>query len=1073
MWLLALVLSVTTMSAQQYTLRGTVQDKDGEPLIGASVIVQHSKTGVSTDMDGRFAVKAKKGETLTVSYIGYTTQTIRIAGQNDITVTLSEDTGLLEEVVVVGYGTVRKKDLTGAVTQINPDKLADQNPNTVQDVLRGTAGLQVGMDTSAQGGGTLQLRGQNSVYTSGDHNSPLIILDGMDFYGTLSEINPDDIAQIDVLKDASAAAVYGARAASGVIIITTKKGKAGKPVITASANIGMSRRTNFRKVYSADEVMSFREAYYKDIKSYGRNPETGKYEYYQAVDKNGNLAYQPGYFDHYNNLSQYGITQEQWLGYTTNTDMSLDEVYARRLGLHESEEVLSNYLLGRTYNWADDAFRTGFNQDYNASMSGATERINYYMSFGFLKNEGAVKGDDYRSVRANIKLNGKVTKWLEVGSNINFQDRSDDSQPADWGSSLRNSPYASKYNEDGSLAQYPMSVQSKRGYNYDFEKQYYDLEKGWMILNTIFNAKVTLPLGITYQFNIAPRYQYYYNRKFTSSEKPDASKTETGVNRDWGKRFDWSLNNIITWDYTIAKDHHFILTLVQEAEERRMWSDDKQAYNILPSDALGFHNTSNATMANSKFSTTDTHSTADALMARLFYAYDNRYLLTATLRRDGYSAFGQNYPHATFPSVALGWNFTQEKFWNWQGMTSGKLRVSWGKNGNRSLADEYMALANLGSGVGATMGYLGANGQVLTDMKYLSYDRLANPYLQWEKTESLNVGLDFGFLNDRITGSIDWYDKKTHDMIMYKALPDFSGFSQIATNLGEVSNKGVEVALNTVNIRNKSLVWTTTATFAYNRNRINHLYYENEDILDANGNVIGQKEMDDTSNNWFIGKPIGEIWNYKFEGIWQEEEYEEAARSGQRPGDPKIANIYTADDIVNADGTITPVYNDKDKVFLGTTTPPVIWTLRNQFVLWDKLDIACSIYSYMGHKRTSTDYLNRVNFNNLMTYAFNHYRHEYWTSENRSNEYARWEAMGPKGCESPVKVHNANFIRLDNISLGYTLPTKWTRKWQIEKVRLSASVRNVAVWAQDWEYGDPETGNIAKRDYNFGVQVTF
>lgn len=428
--LAALLIGVVQAMAQEFILKGTVSDPQGEPLTGATVQVVNTSKAVATDIDGNFAIGVNPGQHVKINYVGFKPADITAnPADNPLKVTLEEDVAKLEEVVVIGYGSVHKKDLTGAVVQVNPAKLADQNPGTVADLLRGTAGLQVGYDTSAKGGGSLLIRGVNSVGTS---SSPLIILDGMIFYGELSEINPDDIAQIDVLKDASAAAVYGASAAGGVILITTNKGKMGKPVITVSGNWGFSRRTGFRKVYGPDNWMANREVYYKD-QTYGVNPETGAYEYYQLRDKNGKLVYPTGYFDHFDNIGKYGIDLDTWLGYTTNTDMTPEEVYARRLNLHEAEGALANYLAGRTYDWASDGFRTGFNQDYNASVSGATERADYYVSFGYLKNEGVVRGDDYHAARVSMKINTEVTPWLRIGAQANFQDRSDDSNPADWG----------------------------------------------------------------------------------------------------------------------------------------------------------------------------------------------------------------------------------------------------------------------------------------------------------------------------------------------------------------------------------------------------------------------------------------------------------------------------------------------------------------------------------------------------------------------------------------------------------------------------------------------------------------
>ncbi len=1077
LFLFALLLTtVASISAQEINVKGVVKDAAGEPIIGANVVQEGTTKGTITDLDGNFSMNVSPNGVLVVRYVGYITQDVPVGGKTFLNITMKEDAKMLDEVVVVGYGTMRKKDLTGSIVQIRPDKMANESPRNVQDLLRGTPGLQIGMDASAKGGGSMQLRGQRSVYTGGDHNAPLIILDGMMFYGELSEINPDDIGQIDILKDASAASIYGAKAASGVIIITTKKGKMGKPTINVSANIGINTKSAYRKVYDAAGYMKYREDWYK-TPTYGLNAATGNYEAYAATDSKGNLVKQPGYYDHPSNLGQWGLSQNQWSEYTQNEagESSLS-IYAKRLGLEDA--VLRNYLNGSSFDWYNHTFRTGINQDYNASVSGASDRMSYYMSVGYLKNEGAVKGNDYNSIRANLKVEGKVTKWLEIGANVNFQDRSDGDIQVGLGTNywdqnqIRNSPFSNYREEDGTVSQYPMGTTVKRGYSYDFERQYMNLEKGYTVLNTIFNAKVTLPWGISYNFNISPRFQWFHNRYFTSAEMPDSNPLGRGVDREHAKNFDWSLNNMLTWDYTFAKKHHVILTLVQEAEERRFWSDKINARDIQPSDALGFHNTQNGTKEASGFSTNDTHQTADALLARLFYSYDDRYMITGSVRRDGYSAFGSTNPYATFPSVAAAWSFTNENFFKWKPMSSGKLRMSWGKNGNRSLEDPYVSLANLGTGTGSTMEYIDASGKVV-NYKYLGVDRLANPNLQWEKTSSFNVGLDFGFFEDRLSGSIEYYTMKTHDMIMGQRLPAFCGFGSITTNLGEVQNKGIEVTLNSINIMNRNFEWRTSLGFSYNKNEIKHLYYEYEDVLDAAGNVIGSKEMDDKTNGWFIGQPIGVIWDYRVDGIWQANEIEEAKRHGQVPGDPKVANVYTEDDIVNADGSITPVYNDNDKVFLGKTAPPVHWSFRNDFTIMKNIDFSFTFYAYMGHKSLSGYYLNNDNSGSMITYQMNTFEKEYWTPDNASNKYARLNATGPVGATGAQRLHNRSFIRLDNISIGYIFPKAWISKLDIQNVKVYGSIRNVFTWKKDWEYGDPETGNLATRTFNLGINLTF
>jgi TonB-linked SusC/RagA family outer membrane protein len=1071
------------------TITGKVTDKNGESLIGVSVKVKGTPVGTITDVKGSFSLNnVSPSSVLVFSYIGMNNQEIKVGTQTLLNVKLEDNSVNMGEVVVVGYGTMRKKDLTGSVVQINPNKIADQNPGTVQDILRGTPGLQIGYDASAKGSGaSIVLRGENSL---GTKPSPLIILDGMAFYGELSEINPDDIGQIDVLKDASSTAIYGAKAAAGVIIITTKKGKVGKPVINVSANLAVNSKSAFRDYFNASDYMRYREDWYMMNYTYGKGAD-GLYGYYQAVDsKTGLLAYPAGYFNNPNSVAD----QAAWAstigksGIGPTAGESNLSLYARRLEMNNSKLVFDNFLAGNTYDWNDATFRTGLNQDYNASISGATDRINYYMSFGYLNNEGAVQGNSYRAYRSNLKLNAKVTNWLELGANVNFQDRTDGDIQVSLGSNywdanmLRNSPYASMYTADGGYEQYPMGGKTtKGGYNYYFDRQYYNLEKGYTVLNTIFNAKITLPLGFSYQFNITPRYQWFNDRYFMSAALPDASASSRGVNRGNGKNFDLNLNNTLIWDKTFKDIHHFTVTLVQEAEEHRTWSDNINARNIAPTDVLGLHYTDGGNKLQSSFSTYDSHYTGTSYLGRAFYSYDDRYMFTGTFRRDGFSGFGANNPWGNFGSVGLGWTFTNEKFLEstkkWLDM--GKIRVSWGTNGNRDFkpidkdqpsADNiYRVLANLK--LGSPMVYY--NNGTSTVVNSLTMDRLAAPSLEWEKTKAYNVGLDFSVFNHVLSGSVEYYFKKTKDLIMPQRLPSFTGFNLITANLGEVQNQGFEISLTSNNIQMKDFTWSTSAGFSLNKSRINHIYYS----YDANG-----KEQDDIQNKWYIGKPVGEIWDYETDGIWQNNptDIASAALVGQRPGDIKVRNNYTEDDKILTDGTRVPVYNDKDKAYLGTTAPPVYWNLRNEFTLWKDLSISFSLYSYMGHKSIEGYWLNQDNGGSVVTNAYNVPAKEYWTPDNPTNEYARLNAVGPNtGLSGGVsKLYNRSFVRFDDISIGYTLPQKWTRKYQVEKIRINASCHNIGT-ISGWKYGDPEAynkdsnpGRLATRTFNFGLNIT-
>jgi TonB-linked SusC/RagA family outer membrane protein len=1058
------------VNAQDQTITGKITDSLGNGIADATVTVKGAKLSIKTDMAGGFSIRANRGAILQVSHVSYSSREV-VPDGGALIIILQSATSSLNDVVVIGYGTTRKKDLTGAITQIKPDKIADENPRTVQDILRGSPGLTIGLDPSAKSGGTIRIRGQRSVYTDGGHNDPLLILDGMIFYGELSEINPDDIEQIDVLKDASAAAVYGAKSANGVLIITTKKGKQGKPKINFTSNLGIATMGANRPVYGPEGYLQYRQDWYTAA-SYGTNSSTGKYQPYVA----GESAGKPGYYEKPTQevLSRYGISVDQWRAYSINAiGITDDNIWANRISLQNT--VLNNYLSGKTFDWYDHSFQHGISQDYNLSVSGASDKMSYYLSAGYLSNQGVIVGDNYRAVRSNLKVDGKVTKWLDISANINFQDRSDGNLATNWGAAIiNNSPFASYKDENGNLEPHPQGegFTASKGYNYDFNKQYMALERGYTVLNSIFTTKIKLPFNITYSFNVSPRYQWYYNRYFESAEHPDWIATTRGVDRGTAQRFDWSLNNTINWEHTFAQKHRVNLTLVQEAEKRQYWSDVIQARNILPTDALGFHETGNGDPLYSSFNTDDSRETADGMLARLFYSFDNRYSLTTSVRRDGYSAFGTSNPRATFLSAALAWTFTNEKFFKWKPLSNGKLRLSYGQNGNRSLSNAYVALANLANGAG-TQGYVDANGNYI-QYYYLRIDRLANKHLQWEKTASFNIGLDLSFLNDRITTTMDYYVMSTTDMIMSQSLPGFSGFGSITTNLGEVQNKGFEISINSQNIKGKDFSWNTTFGFSKYKNTIKHLYYRYEDVLDAQGNVVSSKETDDISNGWFIGKPISAIWDYRVTGIWQINEAAEAAKYGQRPGDPKVANNYKADDTQNGGGSTTPVYNNNDKEFLGQTEPPVMWSLRNDFT-YKNFNFSFSMYSYWGHKSLSTAYLNQDNSVSLVTYNANAYEKTYWTLNNPDNFFGRLDARGPQNLAAPNRVFDRSFVRLDNVTVGYTLPAKLTSSWSIEKLKFYASIRNVALWKKDknWQYWDIETEKMAPRIFTLGLNLTF
>lgn len=1031
MLMLVLTLVLLTARGQERTLSGTVTDSQNQPLPGVTVVIKGTVVGTITDNAGKYSLAAPGEATaLQFSFVGMRTQEIGIDGRSVINITMEEESIGIDEVVAIGYGTRAKRDLTGAVAQVTTENLEKESPGSVQDLLRANIpGLYVGISTNAKGGGTIRVRGDKSLKAS---NDPLLVLDGVIFFGELSEINPNDIESIDVLKDASSAAVYGAKAAAGVVLITTKKGKVGKPMIRFDASVGQARMGANMDIYDAEGYLAWR----------------------QKVQESINANAKPGEFARptEENLALYGITLDDWLGYRTSTGEAETD-WLQRLGLFETE--IDNYYAGRTFDWYDASFQNALRQDYNASISGkSNEGISYYWSIGYNNNEGIVVGDEYESYRSNLKLNTDITDWLSVGANVNFQQRSQNGQTVDWGAQIiNNSPYALPYDEEGNMMRYPMGTNTGGSIYSMYDISYRSQRDGWYTLNSIFNAKLKLPFNITYEANFSPRLVWHYWQKHESSQHPEWKVSHNGLaERQSRTNWDWQVDNIIRWNQTIADRHQVEVTLLQNAEEKKQWEETMTGRDFSPTDALGYHYMKGANMQRSTITSNDYHSTADAMMGRLFYSFDRKYMITGTIRRDGYSAFGQKNPRATFPSFALGWVFTEESFLSNPVLNFGKLRFSWGENGNRAIG-MYDALSNMTTGSGKYT-YVLADGSVV-ETSQLYVDRMANKNLKWETTTSYNAGIDLEFFDSRISANLDAYYMSTTDLLVDRKLPDILGFNSVASNLGEIENRGFEVSLNTRNIEQKNFSWNTSINFSLNRNKIKHLYYDYEDVLDDEGNVIGTREKDDKSNTWFIGQDISTIWNYKVVGVWKVEELEEAAKYGQKPGDVKILDV-------NEDLK----YNDDDKMFLGSSTPKFRWSMRNSFTLFRNLDLSFMLYSYWGHKSTYDRPLHKNGFIDRT----NSYVIPFWTPENQLDEYTRLYSDDKNLGARFIK--EKSFIRLDNVSIAYTFPQNLIRTLDLQELRIYGSIRNAAVWAPDWDFWDPENSGPTPRTFTVGVNFT-
>ena len=1016
----SLCLPVVLSAQNAITVSGNVTDGKNNPVPGVSVVIKGTNRGTSTDAKGHFALwDVPRNGVLVFSSTGFTTQEIPVRGNTTLNISLSETVSNLNEVVVIGYGTRQKRDVTGAVSQVKATRLENENPATVQDLLRGNIpGLNVTSSTSAKGGGSLLVRGKSSI---GAGTSPLIVLDGVIYQGTIHDINPNDIATIDVLKDASSAAVFGAKSASGVVLITTKKGTTTKATITFNTNVGFGELAMNEPIYDGPGFIAWRTDVRKSQTNGGR----------------------PFEFDDPRNLPS-NITIAQWKAYDNSQGDSIN-IWLNRLRLLPIE--IQNYKDGKTINWYDMMFQKGFRQDHTISIGGKKEDISYYMSLGYTNNKGVIVGDKYSTIRTRLNLEAKAAKFMNVGINMQFADRDESQVPVNWPQMLNASPYGELYKADGVTLRDSPNDDIGNNTNPFLDNTYTNrLQKFNTLFGTIY-AKGNLPFGFSYQTNFTPNFTFerYFNHRSVRDFRV-AARGGLATRRE-ETTYNWQIDNLLMWNGSFG-EHKVDVTLLANAEKYQSWQSQMDNEGFSPNDNLSYHNIGSGIKP--VITSEDVVSTGNAYMARLNYSYKQKYLLTGSFRRDGYSAFGLQNPTADFPAIAAGWVFSKEKFITSNWLSYGKLRLSYGINGNRDIG-RYSALANLNTG---KYQFIKPDGTIVL-VSQLYVNRLQNPGLKWERTTSLNLGLDFSVFKDRIGGTIEVYKKSTKDLIISRAIPDVTGYEIVLSNLGEVQNRGIEVSLNTLNINRPNFSWRSTVNFSLNRNKIAHLYGP-VDVLDAAGKVIGQKEYDDTANRRFIGHDIDEIWDLRVLGVWQLNEAAEAAKFGVRPGDFKIEDV-------NGDGK----YSDADRQFLGHRNPRFQWTLRNEFTFLKNFDFSFMFYSNWGDMNS----FNQAKHNSGFPDRQNSYIMPYWTPENPTDEYARLFSNNGGAVFSIWK--KTSFIRLNTVALGYTLPTHLVQRARLQSLKVYLNVTNAAMYQPHWTFWDAEYGNTPPpRYYSLGINLT-
>ncbi|WP_199163417.1 TonB-dependent receptor [Parabacteroides provencensis] len=1001
---------------QKKNVTGIVKDHLNEPVIGANVVEKGTQNGTITDENGNFSLEISPDAILVVTYIGFLPKEVTVGLKNTFNISLSEDVGQLDEVVVIGYGSVRKKDLTGSVVRLNAEKYKDQAKTQVSDMLLGTvAGFYAQQSGAASDGASkLQVRGPTSLKAS---TSPLIVLDGVIYNGNLSDINPNDIEAVDILKDASSAAVYGSRAAAGVLIITTKKGVKGKPMINFSAQIGVAQPSNRKfKGYDAEGFLQYR----RDAMT-AWFPNKYPYFYYNPDELPADTSL------------------DEWRNASANPSADNKSEWGSRLNLFPTEH--ENFMAGNTIDLADMAFRNGLRQSYDVSISGGTDNTNYYWSLGYDDNETILRDGGFSALRTRLNVDFKIASWLTVGLNTQFTSR--DESPLSVSYTARVSPFCSIYKEDESLVWYPSGYQGVQ--NPFLSKEQERNKKANALFSSLF-AKINLPFGFKYEMNFQPRYEFSKDYNFWG---PETYVGSIAYSKGYGTRseysqFEWMLDNIIRWNKQFG-DHNFDLTLLYSAERFRDWGSDMTGETFAPNANLGWSALQQAQKVSVK--NNDTELTGNAAMARLNYTLMGKYLLTASVRKDGYSAFGQKNPYAVFPAVALAWRVSDEKFFKVPYVNAMKLRASWGVNGNRSIG-QYSALATVTS----SLYYDGKNA-----VSNVYNTSLANSNLKWERTESFNFGIDMSLLNDKISVVADFYSMTTTDLLMDRKLPELTGFSNITTNLGELGNKGFELTVNTQNIDNPDFSWNSNLVFSLNRNKIKKLFGDYGEYI-----LMGKKhngELPDYTNGLFPGQSIDRVWGYNIVGVWQMEEAEAAKEYNLAPGDFKSEDL---DD--------NGKYEDKmDKQFIGYTSPRFRLGFGNDFTFLKHFTASIFLRADLGHiaRASLAERRDGYEYNRINEFDF-----PYWTPENRNQEWGGLR-MSTSSYGGDFQVYKpASFLRIQDVSVGYNLPEAIAKKLFVNSARFSFSIRNLYCFT-DWMGWDPESLNTPlPRTYTFGVNVS-
>ena len=949
--LLAGILCATQVFAQQITVQGIVKDEIGETVIGASVVEKGTTNGVITGIDGDFSLKVSPQATLVFSYVGYKTQEVPVQGHTSLQVVLTEDAEMLDEVVVVGYGTMKKSDLTGSVASLGNKELRNTPVSNLGQAIQGKiSGVQV-VDAGRPGDNvSIKIRGLGSI----NNCDPLVVIDGVPTDLGLASLNMADVDRLDVLKDASATAIYGSRGANGVVMITTKRGAEGKGRLSVSANYSFQNATNVPELLNA--------AQYAEL----------------------------------------------------SNDMMTNS------GHNPNPEWANPAALGAGTDWLDLLLQTGHMQNYTVSYSGGNEKAHYYVSGGFLDQEGIVKSVGYRRFTFQSNSDAQVLKWLKFSNNITFSADVKDSGTFSIGDALKALPVLPVKNADGSWAgptgnsEWYGSTRNPIGPTEVNSSE----TKGYNFLANL-TAELTFTKWLKFKSTFGYDAKFWFIDNWTPAYDWAPTPTEESSRyKSDNKSFTYLWDNYFLFDHTFAEKHRIGLMAGMSAQ----WNEND--YLNAQKNVFMFDNVHEMDNGEKMYAIggNETEWSLLSYMARLNYSYEDRYLLTATVRRDGSSRFGKKNRWGTFPSVSAAWRVSEEKWFpRNKYVTDLKLRVGYGVTGSQAGISNYGYLATYNTSV-YPLGQAGNNQTALVSLT------LSNPYLHWEEVAQTNIGFDASLFDSRLMVSLDAYIKETRDMLVKASIPITSGFEDTSTtytNAGRVSNKGVEMSLHSINLKGE-LGWETTVTATYNKNKIKDLnsdvpYYINQ----INNSYVTMLDK---------GYPINVFYGYVTDGLFQnrDEVNAHAIQPGAEPGDIRFKDL-------NNDGVI----NDEDRTVIGNPNPSWMFSMNNS-LSYKGFELSIYLQGVAGNKI--------YNANNIditgMSAAYNQTTDvlDRWRGEGTSNSMPR-AVYGDPNQNTRVSdrfVENGSYLRLKNITLSYTFPKQWLQKLMIENARLSISCENVA-----------------------------